>query len=65
MKTLCVQDGKTYMLTSKIDKQPDGSYLANGKTPDGNNCLVRWFIPYPVDLNDPSDWIEADEVIIL
>lgn len=65
MKTLCVKDGKTYILTSNIYKQLDGSFIADGKTTDGRDCLIRWFIPYPVDLNEPSDWIEADEVIII
>ena len=64
MKTLCVKDGKTYLLTSKIEKQLDGSFLATGQTTEGNTCLVTWFIPYPVDVNEPSDWEEADEVII-
>ena len=64
-KTLCVKDGKTYLLTSKIEKQLDGSFIADGKTSDGRECLIRWFIPYPVDVNEPSDWEEADEVIIL
>ena len=65
MKTLCLKDGKTYLLTSKIEKQLDGSFIADGKTSDGRECLIRWFIPYHVDVNEPSDWEEADEVIIL
>lgn len=64
--TVCVKDGKTYLLTSKIEKKGlDGSYIACGKTSDGRDCLIRWFIPYPVDFSNPSDWEEADEVIIL
>ena len=63
MKTICVKDGKTYLLTSKIEERPDGSFVADGQTPEGNDCLIKWFIPHPVDVNDPSDWEEADEVI--
>lgn len=62
-KTTCVKDGKTYLLTSKIEERPDGSFVADGQTPEGNECLVKWFIPHPVDVNDPADWEEADEVI--
>lgn len=63
-KTLCLKDGKTYLITSEIEELPDGSFIAYGNTSDGKDCLIRWWHPYPVDVNEPSDWEDADEVII-
>lgn len=64
-KTVCVKDGKTYFITSEIEEQSDGMYIADGKTNGNKKCLIRWFFPYPVDVNNPADWEIADEIIML